>query len=195
MTIGPAVRADFRRLYPANAKTPTYCPSDDNHIKVTNYVTSAPSLWWHVGPYFWPRGSDADGEPHSAQTIKEFHIKFDPLTLHRQGILESCPWWFEVCLVCVVHKYSTKETKATRGLHNVWLHYPWQEERLAQSHTCGTHTMNVVRHHMGSRYEVGCVTVWQSHKWIHINERDCGKAVISNMPYVELLNWLIGWLN
>ena len=52
--IGPTVRADFRRLYPANAKTPTCCPSDDNRTKVTNSVTSAQSLWWHVGPYFWP---------------------------------------------------------------------------------------------------------------------------------------------
>ena len=52
--IGPAVRADFRRLYPANAKTATCCPSDDNRTKVTNSVTSARSLWWHVGPYFWP---------------------------------------------------------------------------------------------------------------------------------------------
>ena len=52
--LGPAVRADFRRLYPANAKTPTCCPSDDNRTKVTNSVTSARSLWWHVGPYFWP---------------------------------------------------------------------------------------------------------------------------------------------
>ena len=62
--IGPAVRADFRRLYPANAKTPTCCPSDDNRTKVTNSVTSARSLWWHVGPVFLARGSDADGEPH-----------------------------------------------------------------------------------------------------------------------------------
>ena len=54
LRIGPAVRADFRRLYPANAKTPTCCPSDDNRTKVTNSVTSARSLWWHVGPYFWP---------------------------------------------------------------------------------------------------------------------------------------------
>ena len=52
--IGFAVRADFRRLYPANAKTSTCCPSDDNRTKVTNSVTSARSLWWHVGPYFWP---------------------------------------------------------------------------------------------------------------------------------------------
>ena len=52
--IGPAARADFRRLYPANAKIPTCCPSDDNRTKVTNSVTSARSLWWHVGPYFWP---------------------------------------------------------------------------------------------------------------------------------------------
>ena len=53
-SIGSAVGADFRRLYPANAKTPTCCPSDDNRTKVTNSVTSARSLWWHVGPYFWP---------------------------------------------------------------------------------------------------------------------------------------------
>ena len=52
--IGPAVRVDFRRLYPANAKTPMCCPSDDNRTKVTNSVTSARSLWWHLGPYFWP---------------------------------------------------------------------------------------------------------------------------------------------
>ena len=51
--IGFAVRADFRRLYPANAKTPTCCSSDDNRTKVTNSVTSARSLWWHVGPCFW----------------------------------------------------------------------------------------------------------------------------------------------
>ena len=43
-TIGSAARADFRRLYPANAKTPTCCPSDDNRTKVTNSVTSARSL-------------------------------------------------------------------------------------------------------------------------------------------------------
>ena len=54
MSIGLAVRADFRRLYPANAKTPTCCPSDDNRTKVTHSVTSAQSLWWHIGPYFWP---------------------------------------------------------------------------------------------------------------------------------------------
>ena len=52
-SIGPAARADFRRLYPANAKTPTCCRSDDNRTKVTNSVMSARSLWWHVGPYFW----------------------------------------------------------------------------------------------------------------------------------------------
>ena len=54
LIIGPAVRADFQCLYPANAKTPTCCPSDDNRTKVTNSVTSARSLWWHVGPYFSP---------------------------------------------------------------------------------------------------------------------------------------------
>ena len=51
--IGPVIRADFRCLYPANAKMPMCCPSD-NRTKVTNSVTSARSFWWHVGPYFWP---------------------------------------------------------------------------------------------------------------------------------------------
>ena len=53
--IGFSVRADFRCLYPANTKTPTCCPSDDNRTKVTNSVTSARSLWWHVGLIFGPR--------------------------------------------------------------------------------------------------------------------------------------------
>ena len=39
---------------PELAAWPTCCPSDDNRTKVTNSVTSARSLWWHVGPYFWP---------------------------------------------------------------------------------------------------------------------------------------------
>ena len=71
--IGPAVRADFRRLYPANAKTPTCCPSDDNRTKVTNSVTSARSLWWHVGPYFWPadltRTANPIGSQHSLPSM------------------------------------------------------------------------------------------------------------------------------
>ena len=54
VSIGLAARADFRRLYPANVQMPTCCPSDDNRTKVTNSVTSARPLWWHVGPYFWP---------------------------------------------------------------------------------------------------------------------------------------------
>ena len=64
--IGPAVRADFRRLYPANAKTSTYCSSDDNRTKVTNSVTSARSLWWHVGPYFWPADLTRTANPINA---------------------------------------------------------------------------------------------------------------------------------
>ena len=64
--IGAAVRADFRRLYPANAKTPTCCPSDDNRTKVTNSVTSARSLWWHVGPYFWPADLTRTANPIGA---------------------------------------------------------------------------------------------------------------------------------
>ena len=61
--MGFAARADFRRLYPANAKTPTCCPSDDNRTKVTNSVTSARSLWWHVGPYFWPADRTRTANP------------------------------------------------------------------------------------------------------------------------------------
>ena len=66
-TIGFAFRADFRRLYPANAKTPTCCPSDDNRTKVTKLcdVSTVPLVarW----PVFLARGSNADGEPHSLQ--------------------------------------------------------------------------------------------------------------------------------
>ena len=65
--IGPAVGADFRRLYPANAKTSTCCPSDDNRTKVTNSVTSARSLWWHVGPYFWPADLTRTANPIALQ--------------------------------------------------------------------------------------------------------------------------------
>ena len=53
--IGFAARADFRRLYPANAKTPTCCPSDDNRTKVTNSVTSARSLGGTLARIFGPR--------------------------------------------------------------------------------------------------------------------------------------------
>ena len=55
ITTGPPVRADFRRLYPANAKTPTCCPSDDNRTKVTNSVTSARSLGGTLARIFGPR--------------------------------------------------------------------------------------------------------------------------------------------
>ena len=68
-TIGPAVRADFRRLYPANAKTPTCCPSDDNRTKVTNSVTSARSLWWHAGPYFWTADLTRTANPVSSMHL------------------------------------------------------------------------------------------------------------------------------
>ena len=69
--IGPAVRADFWRLYPANAKTPTCCPSDDNRTKVTNSVTSAWSLWWHVGPYFWPADLTRTADPIVKAAVRE----------------------------------------------------------------------------------------------------------------------------
>ena len=61
--------ADFRRLYPANAKTPMCCPSDDNRTKVTNSVTSARSLWWHVGPYFWPADLTRTANPIDNEAI------------------------------------------------------------------------------------------------------------------------------
>ena len=73
-TIGPAVRADFRRLYPANAKTPTCCPSDDNRTKVTNSVTSARSLWWHVGPYFWPADLTRTANPIGTELQRTIRI-------------------------------------------------------------------------------------------------------------------------
>ena len=59
--IGLAVRADFRRLYPANAKTPTCCPSDDQGDKLCDVSTVPLVARW---PVFLARGSDADGEPH-----------------------------------------------------------------------------------------------------------------------------------
>ena len=80
--IGPAVRADFRRLYPANAKTPTCCPSDDNRTKVTNSVTSARSLWWHVGPYFWP--ADLTRTANPIDSLDSSRIKDQP------ELLQSC---------------------------------------------------------------------------------------------------------
>ena len=91
--IGPAVRADFRRLYPANAKTPTCCPSDDNRTKVTNSVTSARSLWWHVGPYFWPADLTRTANPivvlhsHNTHAILLEAKKNSQLQLHVYGEL------------------------------------------------------------------------------------------------------------
>ena len=70
--IGPAVRADFRRLYPANAKTSTCCPSDDNRTKVTNSVTVSTVPLVARWPVFLAARSDADGEPHSVVTVFHF---------------------------------------------------------------------------------------------------------------------------
>ena len=81
--IGPAVRADFRRLYPANAKTPTCCPSDDNRTKVTNSVTSARSLWWHVGPYFWPADLTRTANPiRPTGTVCLYYVHIDSRNIH-----------------------------------------------------------------------------------------------------------------
>ena len=74
-TLGFAVRADFRRLYPANAKTPTCCPSDDNRTKVTNSATSARSLWWHVGPYFWPGDLTRTANPIRLRKHRKLRLK------------------------------------------------------------------------------------------------------------------------
>ena len=97
--IGPAVRADFRRLYPTNAKTPT-CPSDDNRTKVTNSVTSARSLWWHVGPYFWPA---------------DLTRTANPIVLgHVFGILHnlSAPYLLsEIRRAADVHPYNTRSSQ------------------------------------------------------------------------------------
>ena len=73
LPIGPAVRADFRRLYPANAKTPTCCPSDDNRTKGTNSVKSARSLWWHVGPYFWPADLTRAANPIGSNAFWQYY--------------------------------------------------------------------------------------------------------------------------
>ena len=87
--IGPAVRADFRRLYPANAKTPTCCPSDDNRTKVTNSVTSARSLWWHVGPArnFGPRSWRGRRTPLSIWMLYSF------VTRHTSTIVFAAHRW------------------------------------------------------------------------------------------------------
>ena len=105
--IGPAVRADFRRLYPANAKTPTCCPSDDNRTKVTNSVTSARSLWWHAGPYFWPADLTRTANPIAtapplrrsfsdrAVTSPEGAFQTDTNLAnhrHRTKLLAHCQW-------------------------------------------------------------------------------------------------------
>ena len=98
--IGPAVRADFRRLYPANAKTPTCCPSDDNRTKVTNSVTSARSLWWHVGPYFWPADLTRTANPImyvSLRAMTEIRSKMSHVArLHSasQQMLHNVPCGF-----------------------------------------------------------------------------------------------------
>ena len=97
--IGPAVRADFRRLYPANAKTPTCCPSDDNRTKVTNSVTSARSLWWHVGPYFWPADLTRTANPIDLLGVKTTSAKaarnlgvilYSSFRSHVSAVCRSC---------------------------------------------------------------------------------------------------------
>ena len=94
--IGPAVRADFQHLYPANAKTPTCCPSDDNRTEVTNSVTSALSLWWHVGPYFWPA---------------DLTRTANPIILPRS----SPPVYFQFAVMCIVDPTCKSKFLAIEG--------------------------------------------------------------------------------
>ena len=67
--IGPAVRADFRRLYPANAKDPNVLPKrrqSHQGDKLCDVSTVPLVARW---PVFLARGSDADGEPHYYHNI------------------------------------------------------------------------------------------------------------------------------
>ena len=124
VTIGFAVRADFRRLYPANAKTPTCCPSDDNRTKVTNPVTSARTLWWHVGPYFWPADLTLTANPIAPRWK---HL------WHQPGITGGTLAWFGPYLICgFAHGWRTllgvllsasvsAAVNSFSGLFSVWL--------------------------------------------------------------------------
>ena len=111
LPIGPAARADFRRLYPTNAKTSTSCPSDDNRTKVTNSVTSARSLWWHVGPYFWPADLTRTANPiikADMQTLQrrcriwqqKSFLRVPKINNTQMGVLYFCPYqirhWYTV---------------------------------------------------------------------------------------------------
>ena len=78
--IGPAVRADFRRLYPANAKTPTCCPKrrqSHQGDKLCDVSTVPLVASW---PVFMARGSGADGEPHydSVRMLKTVAFPWTP---------------------------------------------------------------------------------------------------------------------
>ena len=46
-------RAHRQSGFPTFISCQSQDANDDNRTKVTNSVTSARSLWWHVGPYFW----------------------------------------------------------------------------------------------------------------------------------------------
>ena len=98
--IGFAVREDFRPLYPASAKTPTCCPSDDNRTKVTNSVTLARSLWWHVGPYFWPADLTRTANPNATVvwTIRDnIFVKTTACAVY-SSVCRCC--WCYCCCCC-----------------------------------------------------------------------------------------------
>ena len=107
--IGPSARAYFRRLYPANAKTPTCCPSDDNRTKVTNSVTSARSLWWHVGPYFWPADLTRTANPIKPTSVDAYsiwQINLGPICFekpvgHSVKVTPGChaTWWWRIAVL------------------------------------------------------------------------------------------------
>ena len=109
LRIGRAVRADFRRLYPANAKTWTCCPSDDNRTKVTNSVTSARPLWWHVGPYFWPADLTRTANPNGTLAfiwtleLKKWSRKTNSAEKNRIGL---SIWHRAKCYLLVQVHYS-----------------------------------------------------------------------------------------
>ena len=58
-------QSGFPTFISCQSQDANVCASDDNRTKVTNSMTSAPSLWWHVGPYFWPSDLTRTANPIS----------------------------------------------------------------------------------------------------------------------------------
>ena len=138
--IGPAVRADFRRLYPANAKTPTCCPSNDNRTKVTIKLCDVGTVplvarW----PVFLARGSDADGEPH--------YIYTDLIQCHTARYLQaphlsSCSC---LCLQTVSVNLTPGRTLAQHPPCQRGCHCCYQGARHAMSAGCSHSTATVTQ--------------------------------------------------